>query len=1082
MANTELNYKSIYSKLSKRTEKYAADVRNVFLNRMGEIAKLCEGVEIPDGEVFHFNDYPEIATKAQEQLRAMYSELYQCVRGDIVREWYYANDNVDRLVKAMFGKEATEQPHFAKYFQRNKQAMDAFFERKQHGLSLSQRIWQYVGEGKEELELALDLGLGEGKDADALSRDVRKYLQDTDKLFRRVRNKHGELVLSKAAKAYHPGQGKYRSSYKNAMRLTRTETNMAYRTADITRYQQLPFVIGYEVKLSKSHEARMPQGDICDALAGKYPKGFMCKGWHPHCYCYIVPILCTDKELEELTGRILDGTDGEFTPAGVIEDVPAGYTEWIENNAERIENAASLPYFIRDNYPNGDVTKLGNWVKAGIENKPSMSSFAQVAAKHDVDLQMFDKVQGWSNEDWQQCSNFIPAGSDDLELLLGKSTAGFDNMYVANDKATFEALLKQAAKGNGEAWSGWVDKSMLDELKDVTYKAKFASKQEGRFIASMERKQFESYMQAAGKEVQLTGVSKWGTNYSKAAGKAIAAEEEQVLVVVKTPAGSRYVQTMAGEQQQAVFMPNTKYKVTGKVEKTIIQQGKASKVVQYELELVDDGSSMAEELLIKQAEVQSELAKHAKAVKAARNVIKAANGKNYELLGVDTNELEEMLVNGNATMAEIKAKTQEVAKSMSAAKKQIAKQYGDLLDNPIALFNQFGAQGVKDVYGAVESTLNKWYGDYYFAGNNWAWIKHKLENEIIYVEDKKKYQTWEFALKAYKKQLAIVENKIKLQPLQEDIQAALSFTSKSVKVQGLQAELNTLYNATNVDETAIKAKLTEVQKEVDRINKERAKKLIGKSLDSSVDTLESLTKEEVKELLEAYKTNLVEEMDDALRPWAESVWATLSEEEKWVLTKYTQTYKYLVEPLRGMTYYGTDAAKAAFADDIPLLEKALAKFRTPKNMVVRRGTDSFPITELGYNGLADLKAGDEWTDGGFLSTAVHRDKGFTSPRYNLVIVVPKGAQGAYAEPFSHYNGDSLHFGGDNISDYAGCTLKDCKDSGIMNLWNGKDKWSIYQEQEWIGQRGCRFRVLKKEGYTIYMQLISQMNKQKGATW
>ena len=79
MQNQELTYKSIYSKLAKRTEKYAADVRNVYLKRMGELARLCEGVEIQDGKAFHFNDYPEIATEAQKQLRAMYSELYQCV-------------------------------------------------------------------------------------------------------------------------------------------------------------------------------------------------------------------------------------------------------------------------------------------------------------------------------------------------------------------------------------------------------------------------------------------------------------------------------------------------------------------------------------------------------------------------------------------------------------------------------------------------------------------------------------------------------------------------------------------------------------------------------------------------------------------------------------------------------------------------------------------------------------------------------------------------------------------------------------------------------------------------------------------
>ena len=55
------------------------------------------------------------------------------------------------------------------------------------------------------------------------------------------------------AQAYHPGQGVYRSSYQNAMRMARTEINSAYREADSIRWQQLDFIVGYEVKTSKSH-------------------------------------------------------------------------------------------------------------------------------------------------------------------------------------------------------------------------------------------------------------------------------------------------------------------------------------------------------------------------------------------------------------------------------------------------------------------------------------------------------------------------------------------------------------------------------------------------------------------------------------------------------------------------------------------------------------------------------------------------------------------------------------------------------------------------------------------------------------
>ena len=38
-------------------------------------------------------------------------------------------------------------------------------------------------------------------------------------------------------------RGVYRSSYNNARRLAATETNIAYRTADHLRWQQMDFVI-----------------------------------------------------------------------------------------------------------------------------------------------------------------------------------------------------------------------------------------------------------------------------------------------------------------------------------------------------------------------------------------------------------------------------------------------------------------------------------------------------------------------------------------------------------------------------------------------------------------------------------------------------------------------------------------------------------------------------------------------------------------------------------------------------------------------------------------------------------------------
>lgn len=401
----KLDYKDIYSKLGKRTEWYALAVRDTFQKRISEIVAMCEELDINEDKPFAFADYKDVAPAVQAKLRQLYSEVYQSVRGNIMREWNYANDTTDKLVKGLFGKHSIEDKHYARYFQRNKEAMNSFFERRQDGLNLSQRVWQYVGQAKTDLEVALDLGIGQGLSSDTLNRKVKQYLNNPDDLFRRFRYKVGEddngnpiygrkwkrrrydketdtfYWVDDNPKNYHTGQGVYRSSYKNAMRLARTETNMAYRTADITRWQQMEFVLGYEVKLSHNH----PCTDICDDLQGKYPKEFVFKGWHPHCYCYIVPILCKDNELEQLTEAILNGEDtSTFAPAGMITDVPAGFTGWIANNEERIRSAVSLPYFITDNYKNGDISK-GFKFEIKTAKKVVPSKFAPVTSIDEIE-------------------------------------------------------------------------------------------------------------------------------------------------------------------------------------------------------------------------------------------------------------------------------------------------------------------------------------------------------------------------------------------------------------------------------------------------------------------------------------------------------------------------------------------------------------------------------------------------------------------------------------------------------------------------------------------------------------------------
>lgn len=345
-----------------RQELYAQRVKKYYDIAVEQLLVLAhQHPELTSDKKFAFADNTRIGQEVQHIMRTLYSQVYAEIKKDCIAEWEYANMSCDKLIQAAFNWKLKDKSLYARWFQRNSEAVDQFFARTQEvgGLDLSQRVWKYTGQLRGEMENAITVALGDGKSASEMSREVRKFLKYPDKLFRRVKGSDGKLHLSANAKAFHPGQGVYRSSYKNAMRLTRTETNAAYRAADEDRWQRMDFVIGFEVKLSKSHKSRMPKGDICDKLAGRYPKGFKFTAWHPHCLCYVVPILAEQDDFVAMQKAILEGKDPRSVDinAQEIKDVPPAFKKWIEANADRINNAAVKPYFIAQNYVDGDINK-----------------------------------------------------------------------------------------------------------------------------------------------------------------------------------------------------------------------------------------------------------------------------------------------------------------------------------------------------------------------------------------------------------------------------------------------------------------------------------------------------------------------------------------------------------------------------------------------------------------------------------------------------------------------------------------------------------------------------------------------------
>ncbi|MCQ2105928.1 MAG: toxin glutamine deamidase domain-containing protein [Fibrobacter sp.] len=329
---------------------------------------LASGFKDPEKD-FILEKHPAARKRIDAMIDTMHDDLVDFITDAEEAEWHLANAKNDAMVDAIAARTSIARRLLDMMKQTNLTALAAFQERKVAGMGLSDRVWNLTDKFKGELELAMEMGIGSGKSAADISRDVRQYLNEPDKLFRRVRDEKGVLHLSKAAAAYHPGQGVYRSSYKNALRMTATETNMAYRTADHERWQQNPCVIGIEIHLSNNHTIKNSKGepeelhDICDELQGTYPKEFKFVGWHPNCRCVAVAKLCSDDEFIEYNQRILDGEDvSDFEFSGKIDKLPDNFNQWVEDNQERIDRSKTLPYFLSDN---ADMVIKAN-PKAGI--------------------------------------------------------------------------------------------------------------------------------------------------------------------------------------------------------------------------------------------------------------------------------------------------------------------------------------------------------------------------------------------------------------------------------------------------------------------------------------------------------------------------------------------------------------------------------------------------------------------------------------------------------------------------------------------------------------------------------------------
>lgn len=349
-----MNESDFRKKIKKLVEQQQAEMRAILLTYADAVANGINDPAIRFSSSFTLNgsNYALRRLLSGEHFIEMRESLNESFRDNMTRAWDLSERKTVALfnvyfdiIKSELGVDATKQF--------NNELLKTFFNGKNSDpMSVSRRVWDISTQFREEMVVHAGISIANGDSAQTMSRRVRKYLNEPDALFRRVAkigydsegNRVKKYRWSKRALNYSPGPGKYRSAYKNALRYSATTINQTYVASDQYRWNQLDFVLGYDVILSEQH----PTYDICDILQGRYPKWFKWTLWHPFCLCHAIPVLMEQDKFRE----VLKGEKVKVVP---VDKLPGNFKTWMSTNVEKLHASKNNPWFIQDNFTKTSV-------------------------------------------------------------------------------------------------------------------------------------------------------------------------------------------------------------------------------------------------------------------------------------------------------------------------------------------------------------------------------------------------------------------------------------------------------------------------------------------------------------------------------------------------------------------------------------------------------------------------------------------------------------------------------------------------------------------------------------------------------
>ena len=267
-------------------------------------------------------------------------DVYKIIQKDMRESWVQGNRMFDNMIQTAYITNKNRTPDLFKWDMKSWERLKnrQLFS----GRTLSGRIWTLSNAYKREILDVLQIGVLNGDSAADLSRRLARYsLYANDKLAD-INNLTDKEVRDAVARRNTSKKGSMGTVLKDAKRLAGNESNIAFRESENSRMQSY-FVLGFKINLSNAH----PREDICDYVNGDYPKWFKWNGWHISCLCYRTFILMSLEDQRAYQKAIRQGKKPKIK--GLIEDVPAGFKQYMSEHYEQMNSWKSKPYFMIDN-------------------------------------------------------------------------------------------------------------------------------------------------------------------------------------------------------------------------------------------------------------------------------------------------------------------------------------------------------------------------------------------------------------------------------------------------------------------------------------------------------------------------------------------------------------------------------------------------------------------------------------------------------------------------------------------------------------------------------------------------------------